>query len=1116
MSGMREVGLARIRTLRAFPCPLVLFMKHFLAICAIVKNEHDYLLEWIAYHRVVGVDRLLIYNNSGQDDDGTTELLSNLQRIGVVEVVPWPDLPKWHCREGVYSRPQIPAYYDGVGRLRNEAEWVAFIDADEFIVPMREDDLPSTLKLYRNFGGVGPNWRMFGSSGAQKRENLPVCKRFTMAASRDVYANRHVKTIAKPELIGQLITHRPFLKSGVFVDEHGREITDKRGIHDSVSYDIIRINHYFTKSHEEWLKKIERGMADCQGNRPEDKFFKSDHNDERDTFILKFYDATMQEMQALASAAKVRNYPSMDKIASQRRGKRSSRKTQRSSASNKAGHRQRIVDVHLMGGFANRMIQYMVVRRIAAEVEDCLISNVVLPEWGIDHPALPGGPGPEIKIPETTHQVKIGEIAQMLSSGDETRVNFKSYAQWFPNFPELEFCRSLFPANEREYPGYGPECLVCNVRGAETLDARHRHYVLLPIKFYADMAQTTGLKLVFMGQIEENVYCRALKERFPDAVFHPSRGAMADFQTFRNSKNLVPAVSTFSWLAAWLSRADQILFPVNGLFHPVQEPTADLLPCADERYKFYLFPINYAVSVNEFESAHRAIENAWRPVGPEVLSKLRTPRTPKRLQYYVSKFDEEYYLHTYKNIAAAVRPGGFRSALDHYIKYGFAEGRNGFAFDYRWYSREYPLAAQEVGQGDYADLMHHYVEVGAKRGYKPRTKRILDVHLMGGFANRMIQYMVVRRIAVEAGDCLISNAVLPEWGIDHPALPGGPGPEIKIPETTHRVNVAEMARMLSTGEKMRVNFKTYAQWFPNFPDLELCRSMFPANERGYPGYGSEYLVCNVRGGEILDARHRQYVLLPIEFYAELVRTTGLKLVFMGQIEANAYCRALKERFPDAVFHPSRGAMADFQTFRNSKNLVPAVSTFSWLAAWLSRADQILFPVNGLFHPVQEPTIDLLPCGDERYEFYLFPINYAVSVDRFENAHRALHDGWHCMTSEAIAALRTATPRWPRRIDRYVAFFDEKFYLQTWPDVARAVKAGVFSSGLEHYVKSGFREGHRRCFPFDPSWYSMEYPLAAFEVGQGDYLDLMHHYVEVGAMRGYKPVKAMPEEVNAQQ
>jgi hypothetical protein len=385
-----------------------------------------------------------------------------------------------------------------------------------------------------------------------------------------------------------------------------------------------------------------------------------------------------------------------------------------------------------------------------------------------------------------------------------------------------------------------------------------------------------------------------------------------------------------------------------------------------------------------------------------------------------------------------------------------------------------------------------------------KTQPVLDVQLIGGLANRMIEYMVVRRLAAEVAGCRVSNVHLAEWGIDHPIVPGATSPASKIPVSRGNLDLAGIVKLLSSGKLTRYNFKSYAQWLPNFPDLNLCRTLFAADELAYPGFGPEYLVCNVRGGEVLDARHPDYTLLPIEFYGELASTTGLKLLFMGQIENNAYCDALKRRFPGAIFQPSRGAVADFQTFRNSKNLAPAVSTFSWLSAWLSLADMIILPVNGLFHPVQCPNVDLLPLTDARYRFYLFPINYSVPVDRFEAAHRVLQGHWRYMPSDTIAHLRATTPRWPKRLDRFISMFDETFYLKTNPDVAREVTAGRLRSGRDHYIQHGFKEG-RRCFSFNNRWYSVEYPLAAFEVGQGDYVDLMHHFLEVGAIRGYRPV-----------
>jgi hypothetical protein len=716
-------------------------MKRFLAICAIVKNEHDYLLEWIAYHRVVGVDHFLIYNNSGDDDDGTTELLNKLQRIDAVEVIPWPDRPNWSLPSDVYTRPQIPAYYDGIERLREEAEWVAFIDVDEFILPLQEDDLPSTLKFYQQFGGVGANWKMFGFSGETKKKNIPVCKRFTMASLPDNVVNQHVKCIARSALVRDVGIHRPFLKSGMLVDEHGRELKHPLGFRYPVSYDILRINHYYTKSREEWRAKVARGRASRPEKRLENSVSEAQFSNERDTFILKFYDATVQGMRALAEAAGVVDYPGLRETGSPSEsnsthggihGERkipltaSSSGGNRSSSALEASQEEQsgpVLDVHLIGGLGNRMMQYMVARRIAAGVEGCRISNAVMPAWGIHHALLPGALGPEIAPSKSRHEVDVARIANLLSWGVRSRGTFQSNVQWFSNFPDLDFCRSLLETNERDYPGFGAEYLVCNLRDVENLDGSQMNQVLLPIEFYGHLAQTTGLKLVFMGRVEENAYCRALKQRFPQAVFHLSRGPMADFQTFRNSKNLVVAVRVSSWLAAWLSQARVIVLPINGLFHPVQEPNIDLLPPADERYRFYLFPINYAVPPDRFEEAHRALPGNWRPVGWEVISKLRTPRQPKRPEPFVSMFDETFYLRTYNDVDAAVRRGGFGSGLDHYVRRGFQEGRNAFAFDQLWYSRAYPSAALEVGEGEYADLRHHYVEVGATRGYKPLPKQ---------------------------------------------------------------------------------------------------------------------------------------------------------------------------------------------------------------------------------------------------------------------------------------------------------------------------------------------------------------------------------------------------------
>ena len=45
--------------------------KYKLSICAIFKNEANYLKEWIEYHRMVGVEHFYLYNSPpGKTGDG--------------------------------------------------------------------------------------------------------------------------------------------------------------------------------------------------------------------------------------------------------------------------------------------------------------------------------------------------------------------------------------------------------------------------------------------------------------------------------------------------------------------------------------------------------------------------------------------------------------------------------------------------------------------------------------------------------------------------------------------------------------------------------------------------------------------------------------------------------------------------------------------------------------------------------------------------------------------------------------------------------------------------------------------------------------------------------------
>ena len=285
---------------------------------------------------------------------------------------------------------------------------------------------------------------------------------------------------------------------------------------------------------------------------------------------------------------------------------------------------------------------------------------------------------------------------------------------------------------------------------------------------------------------------------------------------------------------------------------------------------------------------------------------------------------------------------------------------------------------------------------------------VFEIRSLGNLGNRMIEYMVALAVQARVPECVLSGVELDEWGL-RTGFRGPAWADVAI-HTEQHIDVASVAEMLRGRVTRKVAYSGYGQRLENFPPLDTCRNAFTSPIVDVDGYDQRYLVINVRSGDVVPGRFEPYPLLPAAFYRDLVAETGLVPVFMGQVEPNAYTDLLREAFPDALFVPSQGPLRDFETVRRSRNIVISVSTFSWLAAWLSHADRIFMPVNGLFNPLHFPAVDLLPLHDPRYRFYLFPANRPVPPDQLREAHAQLQGRWARIAPDALAARLGRTRR----------------------------------------------------------------------------------------------------------
>lgn len=238
----------------------------YLAVCAIAKNEGPYFQEWIEWHRKQGVEKFYIYDN--ESTDGTKEILQPYVDAGIVEYTFWPG-----------KKMQLPAYDDCFERHRTETRWLAVIDLDEYIVPVKDGSIPEFLHRMEAYSVVEINWLIYGSGGAERKEPGGVMERFRKHSLPTHRLNTHVKSIVDPRRVcGMVGCHEAARISGKAVDSHGNVL--KKGFRDRVpQQDIIRINHYAVKSYEEFLAKRSRGRARVTTLRDTGYFKAYDLND---------------------------------------------------------------------------------------------------------------------------------------------------------------------------------------------------------------------------------------------------------------------------------------------------------------------------------------------------------------------------------------------------------------------------------------------------------------------------------------------------------------------------------------------------------------------------------------------------------------------------------------------------------------------------------------------------------------------------------------------------------------------------------------------------------------------------------------------------------------------
>jgi hypothetical protein len=278
------------------------------------RNEGPFLLEWVAYHKVVGFTDIVIFSNDCTD--GSDLLLDRLAEAGEIE----------HFRHdpGPDRKPQMNAARIAVeDGLFRDGDWVMWLDLDEFLYVQpgahRVDDLIPEIEPAR---AVSLAWRHFGDSGNETWPGRHISKDFTMAERRHRPRPPQCKTLFRfgPEIAG-LHLHRPVLTPGVtradypmiggnrrpigdlFYDTARETPWNRIDDHDKV-YRLGHVIHFVARTPDLYQeKKVARGRGYREaGLGPNDRHSldsRFNRNDVEDRSALVHEPATVREMSRL-------------------------------------------------------------------------------------------------------------------------------------------------------------------------------------------------------------------------------------------------------------------------------------------------------------------------------------------------------------------------------------------------------------------------------------------------------------------------------------------------------------------------------------------------------------------------------------------------------------------------------------------------------------------------------------------------------------------------------------------------------------------------------------------------------------------------------------------------
>lgn len=286
------------------------------AIVTTMKNEGPFILEWLAYHRVIGVEKFLVFTNDCTD--GTDTFFDLLQRKGIVE-----------HRENPFREMDLKPQHAALAAAEKEpimqnAAWCICMDVDEYInIHVGDGTLKALFDAVPDANMISLTWRLYGNADVHEFDPRPIIGQFDRCApemSRKPHQAWGFKTLFRNiGLFKKFGVHRPKGLKPQLVDQinwvngSGQPMPEKeyrtawRSTADTVGYNMVSLNHYAVRSAESFLVKRDRGRVNhVDRDQGLAYWFRMNNNLEENRGIMRMLPLVEAEMARLLEDPEIR------------------------------------------------------------------------------------------------------------------------------------------------------------------------------------------------------------------------------------------------------------------------------------------------------------------------------------------------------------------------------------------------------------------------------------------------------------------------------------------------------------------------------------------------------------------------------------------------------------------------------------------------------------------------------------------------------------------------------------------------------------------------------------------------------------------------------------------